>query len=392
MILYIQYTDPAAYPPLEHSSLILAERGWRVRHLGVTAGGAARQLALPHHPRIAVELMPASGPGLAMATHYARFLAWCCREIGALRPEVVYCSDLRSFPIGLWASTRLGTMTILHEHDPPPASAKLLMRLMLNLRGRFARRATLIVIPQYERAEKFQADTGVNSERIRIVYNCPSLSELVEICPHQKPLHDGVVLWYHGSIGPGLLPPTTVEALARLPEDVELEIAGYETISSKGYVAQLLARARELGVGERLRYHGPLRRSDLLRRAAGAHVGLALFASAFGDPMVGASNKPFDYLACGLALLTNQTPEWESFFGAAGVSIGCDPANADDIARAVLYLRNDPGRRQAMAARGRALIRTTWNYETQFAKVLAALEPGVPGGSKTAARQSAGTE
>jgi glycosyltransferase involved in cell wall biosynthesis len=267
------------------------------------------------------------------------------------------------------------------------------MRLMLDLRGRFARRATLIVIPQHERAEKFQADTGVDPERIRIVYNCPSLSELEEIGPHQKLSHDGLVLWYHGSIGPGQLPPTTVEALARLPEDVELEIAGYETVSSKGYVAQLLARARELGVGRRLRYHGPLPlRSDLLRRAAGAHVGLALFASAFRDPSVGASNKPFDYLACELALLTNRTPEWEGFFGAAGVSIGCDPANADDIARAVLSLRNNPGRRQAMAARGRALIRGTWNYETQFAKVLAVLEPGCPTGARTTARQSTNTE
>ena len=33
-ILYIQFTDPAVYPPLEHSSRLLADRGWEVLILG----------------------------------------------------------------------------------------------------------------------------------------------------------------------------------------------------------------------------------------------------------------------------------------------------------------------------------------------------------------------
>ena len=34
-ILYIQYTNPAGYPPLEHSSRLLAARGWVVVFLGI---------------------------------------------------------------------------------------------------------------------------------------------------------------------------------------------------------------------------------------------------------------------------------------------------------------------------------------------------------------------
>lgn len=50
-ILYVQYTDPAAYPPIEHSSRLLADRGWQVVLLG---SGTARNLnlRLPAHPRI----------------------------------------------------------------------------------------------------------------------------------------------------------------------------------------------------------------------------------------------------------------------------------------------------------------------------------------------------
>ena len=52
-ILYMQYEDPAAYPPLEHSSQILAERGWDVAFVGaeIVSDGALR---LPNHPRIIV--------------------------------------------------------------------------------------------------------------------------------------------------------------------------------------------------------------------------------------------------------------------------------------------------------------------------------------------------
>jgi glycosyltransferase involved in cell wall biosynthesis len=331
---------------------------------------------MPPHPLISVALKPAPIRGLRVAAHYARFLAWCRREILKTRPDVVYCSDVRSYPIGLWASTRPGFFTILHEHDSPPTTGQV-ARLLLGVRRRFAQRATLCVIPQEERARRFRGDTG--AERVRVVYNCPSLRELGEIeCPPgMKVGRDGIVLWYHGSIGPGQLPPTTVEALARLPSDVRLEFAGYETVSSKGYVGQLMTRARNLGIAGRVSYHGPLPlRSDLLRTAAKADIGLALFATRFREPMVGASNKPFDYLACGLPLLTNRTTEWEGFFGAAGVSVSCDPEAPDDIARAVLRLRDDPEARHAMIARGQELIRSTWNYETQFAKVVEALEAG----------------
>jgi glycosyltransferase involved in cell wall biosynthesis len=373
-ILYVQYTDPSAYPPLEHSSLLLADRGWTVRFLGNTATGAANAIVLPPHPSISISLSPAHPPGWRGMGHYARFLAICRSAVRRLRPDVVYCSDLRSYPVGLWASTLPGIITVLHEHDPPGRGGGFLQILHV-ARQRFARRASLVVIPQNERARNFLIDTGADPARLHVIFNCPSQRELRELQSTPRKPGSGLTLWFHGTIGAELMPPALVEALVRLPADVRLEMAGYETVGSKGYLAQVMERARTLGVADRITYHGAVpRRSDLLRTAAGADVGLALFANRFRDPMVGASNKPFDYLACGLPLLTNRTPEWEEFFGARRVSIGCDPEDPDDIARAILTLRNDPARRQTMAERGRELIRTQWNYETQFVPVLHALE------------------
>ena len=55
-ILYVQYTNPGAYPPLEHSARILADRGWKVHFLGTGSLGA-HALQFEVHPNIAVRKM-----------------------------------------------------------------------------------------------------------------------------------------------------------------------------------------------------------------------------------------------------------------------------------------------------------------------------------------------
>ena len=47
--------------------------------------------------------------------------------------------------------------------------------------------------------------------------------------------------------------------------------------------------------------------------------------------MVGASNKPFDYMACGLPLLVTDLPEWTSTFVEPGYARACNPDDTDVI-------------------------------------------------------------
>ena len=370
-ILYVQFTDPAVYPPLQHSAHLLADRGWSVHFVGVEPNTGACDLRMRPHSRITMDRLGPTGRGPRLAATYARFLARCRREILMRRPDVVYCSDVRSYPVGLWASYRSGIKTVLHEHDPPSARGSKVARALGGIRRRFAQRATVCIIPQADRAAGFRAATGARS--IAVAYNCPARREISG--PPPATAHDRLVLWYHGSIGPGQLPDSVIAALARLPRGVRLEFAGYETVSTTGYVSHLIAMSEHLGVGDRVAYRGPLPlRSELLAAATTAHAGLALFARTFRDPMVGASNKPFEYLACGLPLVTNDTEEWRAFFGAAGVAIGCDPDSPDDIARAVRWLLDHPDERRAMAKRGRDRVLAEWHYEHQFQPVVDVLE------------------
>jgi glycosyltransferase involved in cell wall biosynthesis len=171
---------------------------------------------------------------------------------------------------------------------------------------------------------------------------------------------------------------TVVEALASLPPNVELHIAGYETVGASDYVARLRTHSSELGVSSRVKFLGAIpQRADLLRACRNAHVGLALMPTRSEDlneqAMTGASNKPFDYLACGLALLVSELPDWKEMFVTPDLARECDPQNAQSIASSLRWFVEDPRETAAMGERGRERITAEWNYETQFAPVKNAL-------------------
>jgi glycosyltransferase involved in cell wall biosynthesis len=139
-------------------------------------------------------------------------------------------------------------------------------------------------------------------------------------------------------------------------------------------------------VENRFTYIGeiPLR-ADLLAHCRKADVGLAFMPiEDRGDinesNMTGASNKPFDYLANGLALLVSDRPDWRGLFAAgstapgrdvAGTGFGmvCNPQDPASIAAALRWFLEHPVEMRAMGERGRRRIADDWNYEAQFRPV-----------------------
>ncbi len=379
-ILYIQHTNPAGYPSLEHSSRILADRGWEVLFLGAGAMGAAN-LEFPPHPRIRVLRRPYCPPGWRQKVDYLQYTLWVLGWVLRWRPRWVYASDPMSTPVALMLSYLPGMRVIYHEHDTPGyprlnapstdgarAAISPFMRFVLRCRARLAQRAELCILPNEQRAEYF-ARTVANGRPVVTVWNCPRREEVIaEKCKCKR---DGLVLWYHGSIVPPQLPTAVVKALAALPENVRLRIAGYETIGHRGYVKELQSLAERLGVAHRVEVLGafPTRR-QLFEQCARADIGLALFTRPTRQPMIGASNKPFDYLACGLALLVSDLPDWVQTYVEPGYGLACDPEDPESIAAAIRWFLDHPEEMRAMGARGRRKILEEWNYETQFGRVL----------------------
>ena len=87
--------------------------------------------------------------------------------------------------------------------------------------------------------------------------------------------------------------------------------------------------------------------------------------------MVGASNKPFDYMARGLALLVSDLPDWRATYVDQGFARACDPDSVDSLEQNLRWFLDHPDEVRRMGDRGRDRIRRAWNYEESFAPVLA---------------------
>src|SRR5204862_3210962 len=90
-IIYIQYTNPAVYPPLEHSSQIVADQGWQVLFLGTRARGADA-LRFPPHSNVAVRQLGHCAPGRRQKSHYVSCWLWVAGWIVAWRPRSLHAS------------------------------------------------------------------------------------------------------------------------------------------------------------------------------------------------------------------------------------------------------------------------------------------------------------
>jgi glycosyltransferase involved in cell wall biosynthesis len=369
-VLFVQATNPGAYPPLIHASMLMAEAGWEVTFLSAPIDG--NDLALNRHPRIkihAVRPRPSHVIGKVDYTVYAAAAAHLARR---LRPNVVYASDPLGAGPGLLAARLAGAALVYHEHDSPSAGA--LHPILARLRRAAARAAQLIVFPNEERAHFAQRELRFSGNKLRIVWNVPRRAELVASAATAEP---PLIVYYHGSITPDRLPETVALAVRRMAGRVRLRFAGYEAPSARGYARHLVGGDTGASAAP-VEYLGMVpRRADLLAEAARAHLGLSLMPFNSDDlninHMAGASNKPFDYMAAGLALLVSDLPDWTRMFVEPGFARAADPTSVDSLFATLEWFVNHAHERQEMAARGQATIESIWNYETVFAPVLKAL-------------------
>jgi glycosyltransferase involved in cell wall biosynthesis len=370
-VLFVQATNPGAYPPLIHASTLMADAGWEVTFLSAPIAG--NWLAMPSHPGVTVCAVGARPSHVISKLNYAVYATAAARLALRLRPDVVYASDPLGAGPGLLAARLARASVVYHEHDSP--SPGMLHPILARWRAAAARAARLIVFPNEERAHFAQSELRFSNNRLHIVWNVPRRAELVaSVAPAEPPL----IVYYHGSITPERLPETVAFAVRQMAGRVRLRIAGYEAPSARGYVRHLVGSDADAAADALIEYIGLPSRADLLAEAARAHVGLALMPCHLSDLnmrfMTGASNKPFDYMAAGLSLLVSDLPDWKTMFVDPGFGLACDPTDADSLSMALGWFIDHPEERRAMAARARNKIEAEWNYDTQFCDVLKFLE------------------
>ena len=318
-VLFLQCTNAGLYPPILSAANILSFAGWQVRILSSPSAETAT-VAVKERPglkHISTALRPRNQ---VRPLDYLYYLFASIKLALRFQPGVIYASDPLSTLPALAAAKVSGARVVYHEHDSP--SPRSLRPWLAHMRVKMARVARLIIFPNEVRSSLAREELGFSADRLHIVWNLPRLSELPALIPKvEKPL----IIYYHGSITPERLPETVVEAVRRFDGRIRLVVAGYEAPGAPGYISRLLDLGRLADGAQLVRYAGQFSRESLLREAASAHVGLALMPSDSTDinmrHMTGASNKAFDYMAAGLALLVSDLPDWRDMFVMPGFAI-----------------------------------------------------------------------
>lgn len=377
--LFVQYTDPAGYPPIQHSMTMLERDGWAIASVG-TRIKVTSDLRMPPQQNFKAYLMRAVPSGrIAQKIHYLYFCCLTALVTLMWRPDVIYVSDMIATPAALLARWLTRSTLLYHEHDSPNAARSWVERLLWRSRSSVCRAAFRVITPNAMRSRLLCEQTGVAMDRISTVFNCPLQSEVLTDLSGKFNRADSPKFWlyYHGSIVPERLPLAVLDALALLPPGVHLRIVGYETPGSVGYLDAIKRRACEQGVLARIDIVGPVSRFKLHDFARMSHIGLSLMPMTSDDlnmvHMVGASNKPFDYLANGCPIIVSDLPDWRRMFVEEEVASGCNPASAPSIRDAVNHWLARPDVYRKAQQEGLRLVMERWNYDVQFGPTVGAL-------------------
>src|SRR3989338_7742112 len=202
-ILYVQYTNPANYPPLENSSRILANDGWNILFLGMKVF-KTNELFFSSKKGVVVKLMDNRPLGWGKKLHYLKFCLWVLWKAICWQPRWLYVSELTACPAVLLLIWIPGLRVIYHEHDSPNERKEKRNRMnawnfMLWARKRLALRAICNVLPNEERLRLFRKQVG-HVKKVLCVWNCPSRSEVA--LPRNHANNNFLRVIYAGSIGP----------------------------------------------------------------------------------------------------------------------------------------------------------------------------------------------
>jgi glycosyltransferase involved in cell wall biosynthesis len=364
------YGNPDHYPPTVNAAHVLAERyrvvivgrnqgqsdrsyptSARVHRLGVQTSVAERERRSAGHKLLEFSRFVAeAAPLLADAS-----LVYAYDTLGLAAALLAYASPGRRRPI------------VFHSHElealAKPAS---LLGMGQALAWPRLSETAAAVFPDQGRAEGFEQLARIASTPI-IVPNFP----LRSLFP-SPPIHDLIPsrlrrpsVLYRGSIGESSAMLESVSAVAQLPSKVRLEFVGFLRPDAEGVLG---AHVASEGLQDRFSYAGVLPYAELQPLTERAAVGLAMYKGSSQALLSAAtaSNKIYEYAACGLPVIVSDFPGYRHALGTESWVRFADPEDPRSIAKALEDLLLDPAAYRKTCFEARLAFETRFNFEVAF--------------------------
>ena len=220
---------------------------------------------------------------------------------------------------------------------------------------------------------------GVRADKVTVVLNSPSLIRFDPSgYPHRAFCADGTLrIVYAGALTPTYEMDVAIDAVARIGAARPALPVSLEVYGRGDAEAPLRARVAELGVVDRVTFHGRIPIEDVPAAIAAADIGIAPTRR---DPFTdfSLSTKIFEYGAMGKPVVASRLPLIERTFPPGSVAV-YDPGDADALAAAILAIVDDLPAREAAVARTMERIRElSWEHEAD--RLMALFERLAPDG------------
>ena len=183
--------------------------------------------------------------------------------------------------------------------------------------------------------------------------------------PRRAFREDGALrLIYTGALTPTYELDVTIRAVAHVAaERPDLDVR-FDLYGRGDSEDELRALAAELGIAERVTFHGRIPIEDVPAAVAAADIGLAPTRLDRFTAMT-LSTKVYEYAAMGKPVVASRLPLVERTFP-EGTVAAYEPGDADGMAAAILALADDPLVREAADRRMRDVVRdAAWEREAE---------------------------
>lgn len=291
------------------------------------------------------------------------------RVLGRVRPDFLYERYNLYLLAGAWASRRRRIPMLLEVNAPMAQERRqyggLALPSLADWAERYVWRRAQAVFPVSHVMAGILKGQGVPEQRIRVVPNGVDPAQYHELparaaAKARLGLEDRLVIGFTGFVREWDRLDRVVEWLAgdRAPEAPVLLVIGDGPAR-----AGIETRARELGVGDRVRFTGVVPRAQVPLHAAAFDVALQTALVPYASPLC-----LFEYLALGIATIAPDQPNHRELLSDRVNALLYDPGHPQGLERALDTLCADRALRERVAAGGRAVIadrRLTWRDHAQ---------------------------
>lgn len=273
------------------------------------------------------------------------------------KPDLLIAHELETAALACWIRLRRQVPYVFDVHEMYDETvrnraprgfrfaASRVVRLLLRV---IARKAETITVVSPIAARFFnEIAPGIPIEQL---HNSP----LVEYFPYNDLEGSVPIIVHEGTLSMNRGAMQMLEALSIVKKTHDFKFLVLGSIVQE-IRDQFLSKIRQLGLQDIVEMPGRLPWTEFGKVEASGQIGL-ICMQPLPNNMKSLSNKLYNYMACGLAVIGPKKSATEELLLKYQAGLCVDTTKPDEIAEAVVYLLKNPEIRRGMAARGRRAI------------------------------------